>query len=344
MKFRFLHSIFTATPSQAAKFDKSLILRGIERVVDGTDPRLRAVNHYRRKLWGAVEHAIDFVVTFVNAMPPASQVDHRSYITDPRLRALFASPDHLREVLSFNQDTRHYLKQASKPLPAELYAALGVTRIEKNVLGIDLEGDLLQRDVPQTVVNFCNHRLVFLTDNEQNTRRELMRRGFDYLIEVALQQLVSSRDQRRQLERQQQQLLLRKKASLLKAAKPGLEVMLEPDAPQPADLDAIERQLQEVEAELDQLREDSATIEQHLEKIVATLGKPEDYLRLEPVSLTLDHMNTKVPPTSRRVANTLTFDEMVLAEDRRLIALFICFPSDELLPQPDYFEEASRYL
>ncbi len=344
MRFRFLQSLFTAAPSQAGQFDKSLILQAIERVVDGTDPRLRAVSHYRRKLWDAVEHALDYVVTFVNTLPPASAVDRHAYLTDPRLRALFASPNHLQEILSFSDGTRNYLKQAHKSLPAELYAALGVTRLEKTVLGIDMDGEMLQREVPQTVVNFCDHRLVCLTDNEQDTRRELMKRGFDYLIEVALQGLAATRVQKQQLEQQQRQLLFQKKASLMKAAKPGLEALLEPTTSEPIDVDAIERQLQEVEAELNQLRADSATLEQHLEKIAATLAKPEDSLRLEPVSLTLDHMNTKVSPNSPRVANALTFDEMVLAANRRLIALFIRFPSHELLPQPDFFEEARRFL
>ena len=70
MAFRLLQSIFSGA-SQPGKFDKELMLRGIERVVDGTDPRLRAVSHYRRKLWAPVERAIDFVVNFVNALPPA---------------------------------------------------------------------------------------------------------------------------------------------------------------------------------------------------------------------------------------------------------------------------------
>jgi DNA repair exonuclease SbcCD ATPase subunit len=203
---------------------------------------------------------------------------------------------------------------------------------------------MLQREVPQTVVNFSGHRLVCLTDNEPDTRRELMKRGFDYLIEVALQGLASTRLQKQQLEQQQQMLLFQKKARLLKAAKPGLEALLEPATSEPTDVDAIEQQLQEVEAELDQLRADSGTLEQHLEKVAATLAKPEDVLRLESVSFTLDHMNTKVPPNSRRVANTLTFDEMVLAEERRLIALFIRFPSHELLPPPDFLAEARRFL
>ena len=142
----------------------------------------------------------------------------------------------------------------------------------------------------------------------------------------------------------EQQLLFQKKVSLLKAAKPGLEALLEPTTSEPTDVDAIERQLQDVETELDQLRADSGTLEQHLEKVAATLAKPEDFLQLESVSLALDHMNIKVPPNSGRVANNLTFEEMMLAEDRRLIALFIRFPSHEILPPPDVFAEARRFL
>ncbi|MCC9004288.1 MAG: hypothetical protein LM549_16955 [Candidatus Competibacter sp.] len=342
MAFRLLQSIFSGS-SQPGKFDKELMLRGIERVVDGTDPRLRAVSHYRRKLWDPVERAIDFVVNFVNALPPAIVADRQGYMTDPRLRALFASPDSLRETLSFSDGTRNYLKQAPGPLPAELYAGLGAVRVEKNVLGIEMDGEILRRDVPQTIVNFCDHRLVFLNDNEQDTRRELMRRTADYLIETALHRLTASRVQKTQLE-QQQRKLLQQKANLLKKAQVGFESLTGPAASKPVDLATLEQQLEQVETELGQLRADTATLDKHLAKVAATLSEPEKYLRLESVPLTLDHTNTKVPANSPRIANSMTFEEIVLGKDRRLAALFVRFPSGELLPQPDFFKEANRLL
>jgi hypothetical protein len=342
MAFRLLQSIFSGA-NQPGKFDKELMLRGIERVVDGTDPRLRAVSHYRRQLWPAVERAIEFVVNFVNALPPAIVADRHGYMTDPRLRALFASPETLREVLSFSDGTRNYLKQAPDPLPAELYAGLGAVRVEKNVLGIEMDGEILRRDVPQTVVNFRDHRLVFLTDNEQDTRRELMRRTADYLIETALHRLTTSRIQKTQLE-QQQRKLLQQKANLLKQGQAGLASLAGPATAEPVDLSAIEQQLQDLETELNQLRADSATLDKHLAKVAATLSEPEKYLKLEPVSLTLDHTNIKVPTDSPRVANSMTFQEIVMGKDRRLAALFVRFPSSELLPQPDFFKEAHRLL
>jgi hypothetical protein len=342
MAFRILQSIFSGA-AQPGKFDKDLMLRGIERVVDGTDPRLRAVSHYRRKLWGPVEHAIDFVVNFVNALPPVITADRQGYMTDPRLRALFASPESLREILSFSDGVRSYLKQAPSPLPAELYAGLGAVRIEKNVLGIDLDGEILRRDVPQTVVNFTDHRLVFLTDNEQDTRRELMRRGCDYLIETALRCLMTSRVQKTQLE-QQQRKLLQDKANLLKKAQVGLESLAGSAIKESVDLNALEQQLHELETELSQLRADSATLDKHLAKVAAVLSEPEKYLQLESIPLTLDHANIKVAVDSPRVAHSMTFQEVVLGKDRRLAVLFVRFSSSELLPQPDFFEEANRLL
>lgn len=264
MAFRLLQSIFSGS-SQPGKFDKELMLRGIERVVDGTDPRLRAVSHYRRKLWDPVERAIDFVVNFVNALPPAIVADRQGYMTDPRLRALFASPDSLRETLSFSDGTRNYLKQAPDPLPAELYAGLGAVRVEKNVLGIEMDGEILRRDVPQTIVNFCDHRLVFLNDNEQDTRRELMRRTADYLIETALHRLTASRVQKTQLE-QQQRKLLQQKANLLKKAQVGFESLTGPAASKPVDLATLEQQLEQVETELGQLKKKEHKNKRHMKR------------------------------------------------------------------------------
>ena len=341
MAFRFLQSLFTDA-NQPGKFDKELMLMAIERVVDGTDPRLRAVSHYRRKLWPAVEQAIDFVITTVNAMSPSIRADRQGYMTDPRLRALFASPEHLREILSFSDGMHRYLKQAPEPLPAELYAGLGAVRVEKNTLGIEMDGEILRRDVPQTTVSFCDHRLICLTDSELKTRRELMKRGFDYLIETALQRLTESRVQKTQLEQQQRQLL-QQKSSLLKKAQVGLESLTE-TSEEPVELDALEQQLQNLETELNQLRADSATLEQHLLQVAATLSEPTQWLQMDAIALTLDHNNTKVTGDTCRVTTSMTFQEIVMGKNRRLAALFVHFPSSELLPQPDFFQEAQRLL
>jgi hypothetical protein len=346
MALRLLRSLFRAAPAVTGSFNDALIREATERVVDGTDPRLRAVSHYRRKLRDVVAHSVDYVAQQVANLPPALEVGRRRFTTDPHLRAFFASPEHLREVLSFSQTAHPDRPTTQSPSVAstDLYAALSMERIEKTMLGVELQGDIIRRDAPQMTVNFRNHRVAFPTASEMETRREMMKRAFDYLIEAALQSLIATRTRKQQLQQQQRQLL-QKKAQVLKRAEPGLEALLaNPSARKAAETAAIERQLREIGAEFSRIHADSATLDHHLAQVVATLRQPEKHLRLNRVSLTLNQMNIKVSGDAAKTANTLTFDEALIGENRRMTVLLVRFPRSELLEQPDFFDEAQRIL
>ncbi len=342
MVLRLLQSLFSATPDPAGKFDPALIRAAIERVVDGTDPRLRMVRHYRKKLWTAVERSIEYVTELVDALPPPVEIRSHSFMTDPRLRALFTSTRHLQEILSFGNELHHY-RQRIGGLPTDLYAMLRTERIEKAVLGIALEGNMIRRDVPQITVNFHNHHVAFPAGSETKTRREVKKRAFDYLIETALDRLVAVRTQKQQLEQQQRQLLQRK-IKLLRGANTALEPLLDPHTADLSTPASIDKRLREIEVELGRIRADSATLDDHLAKVVVTLREPEKHLRLDRVSMTLDHMNIKADKNSSRNTSMLTFDDVLLGKGRRITAMFIRFPSDEILPRPDFFDEANRLL
>ena len=342
MVLRLLQSLFSATPDPAGKFDPALIRAAIERVVDGTDPRLRMVRHYRKKLWTAVERSIEYVTELVDALPPPVEIRSHSFMTDHRLRALFTSTRHLQEILSFGNELHHY-RQRIGGLPTDLYAMLRTERIEKTVLGIALEGNMIRRDVPQITVNFHNHHVAFPAGSETKTRREVKKRAFDYLIETALDRLVAVRTQKQQLEQQQRQLLQRK-IKLLRGANTALEPLLDPHTADLSTPASIDKRLREIEVELGRIRADSATLDDHLAKVVVTLREPEKHLRLDRVSMTLDHMNIKADKTSSRNTSMLTFDDVLLGKGRRITAMFIRFPSDEILPRPDFFDEANRLL
>lgn len=343
MVLRLLQSLFSIAPSPAGKFDPDLIRAAIERVVDGTDPRLRMARQYRKKLWSAVEHSIEYVIDLVDQMAPAVEIGRHSFTTDPRLRACFASPRHLQETLSFGPDLRQYRQRLNDALPPELYAVLRMERTEKTILGVALDGHMIRRDVPQTIVNFDQHQIAFLAGSETKTRREIKKRAFDHLVEAALESLLEVRSQKQQLE-QQRRHLLQKKTKLLKGANVALEPLLDSRLAGLSNQVAIDRRLREIEIELGQLRADSATVDDHLARVVAILREPEQHLRRNLVSLTLDHMNTLVAPGSSYNANTLNFDEIQFSPKRRITTLIIRFPSADVLPQPDFFDEANRLL
>ena len=85
----------------------------------------------------------------------------------------------------------------------------GVPRI----LGMDLVGDRVQKDVAQVTVSFSGHRLLDPGCSEAETRRQLKRRAFDHLLSLALTRIAGMRVEREDLKRQRD-LLRRKLAAL----------------------------------------------------------------------------------------------------------------------------------
>lgn len=342
-----MQSLFLASATAASdRFDEALIQAAIERVVDGTDARLRAVGDYRKKLRDSVVHAMDYVVTLVDSLPPSRPISKRRFSIDPHLRAFFVSPDHLQQTVSFSQGFRNYLRQgqgsADSALPDTVYAVLGMERCEKTVLGMALDGDIIQHSVPQITVSFSNHGVAFPASEEHDTRRELKKRAFDHLIKVALQELLTLRVQKRELERQR--VLLRQKANTLKSGKPGLDSLMGSMPQNAQDFMALEERIQTIEKKLERVRADSGAIDHHLTKVRSVLAESEKYLRLEQATLHLDQMNHKVPDNTERPSNRVDFNEAVLEDGRKLVISFICYPRDEILMPPDPFEEARRFL
>lgn len=342
--YPFFRSLFAAAPPSEGAVRSDAIRAAIERVVDGIDPRLRAVPRYQRILWQPVEHALACLSQSVDSLPPAIPFDPRVSSTDSRLRALFVDSDHLLEILSASTAVRGFLQKSVGAPPAQIYVALRTERKERRILGMSLEGDAVMRDVPQTTVSFHNHRVAFPAAVEAQTRRQVRERALDYLIEVARHRLSGIRARRQQLEQQQRQLL-QGQARASGAGRPGWNergrAASVPGVPEnPPDA----RKLREIEGELGRLRADSATLSEQLALVAGMLAQAQDHVHIDPVTLTLDHLNVLVPPHSRRAAEPVTFNEMVVGGDRRITLETIRFPSDRLLAPADLVASAQRVL
>ncbi|HYN77950.1 MAG TPA: hypothetical protein VES73_09165 [Lamprocystis sp. (in: g-proteobacteria)] len=334
--FQFLHSLFGTHPPPSGAATADSIRAAVERVVDGVDPRLRAVPHYQRTLWQPVQRAVTYLAESVKGLPPAIPFDRRRSQVDPRLRALFLDPDHVLETLSSSPDVRGFVAQSAGPMPPELFVALRVERTERTILGMSLIHDRLMRDVPQTTVSFHNHRVAFPAANESETRRQVQARAFDYLIEVTRHRLTAKRARRMQLEQQ----LHQGHAKAAAAARLGWG---DREAAAPALANPTDGQrMREMEGELGQLRADTATFSEQLALVADMVGEPGRHLRLDRVSMTLDNLNVKVPTNARKAADTLTFNEMQIGADRRITLEMIRFPSDQLLEQPDFLTGYQR--
>jgi hypothetical protein len=217
---KFLSSLFAPPAEDDEGPDRALIDAAIERAVDGTDRRLRALDNYRRRLREPVERAVDHVIALVDAMPAPTEISAHSFGADPRIRAFFSSVDHLHSVLGKLKDVRQYQAHCVDVAADEIFGLLVMQKDERTVLGMELEGDAVRKDVVQVAVSFSHHRYIAPASSEKDTRWELKKRAFDFLIERALEQLALETRKRVELDRQR--CLLRRKLDALRAGNWGL--------------------------------------------------------------------------------------------------------------------------
>jgi hypothetical protein len=336
----FLQSIFSnAKPSDGP--DERLITAAIERVIDGTDPRFRAAGGYRKVLRLPVTRAVEHVIALVDRMPPPVEISTARFAADPRLRAFFVSVDHLRETVSFSEDLQKFLRNPP-PLPeGTIHCLLTLDREERGVLGMALRGGTVSKDVAQIVVNFTHHRLVGMAPNADEMRWELKKRAFDHLIQTALAHLTATREESERLSRRRR--LLGKKLAALHAADLGIDALMKPSGSPAAGPNDIDRELAGIEAELAALETDITTLDGQLASIAASLGEPEQHLRVEVTSLTLDPMGVRLEGDAAANVAPIQLAELVSGERRRVMLPGYVIRA-ELLPPRDFIAEAQRRL
>lgn len=331
-----LFQSFFGRGETAGRYPESLIETAIERAVDGTDTRLRLLPGYRKRLREPVIHAIDHVVALVDAIPAPLDACRDDFNADPRLPALFVSAAQMLELLGHDRAMDACL-QAAAGGAERLTALLMAERTEKNVLGMELAGEQLRRDVAQLTIGFRNHRLVDVTDNETETRRLLKRRAFDHLLSLALARIAETRAERTDLARQRD-VLRHKLTTLERNGWSFTETEAEP--PEPA---TLQTELDDIENQLQSLGADADVLGNHLDIVADLLGQAEQQLRIETIGMRLDSMNIQRDARDAS-ARDIVLHEIHNARGRSIVLLLISVKPGELPLRENRLATAYRYL
>jgi hypothetical protein len=337
---KLFQSIFRPGADKFGTYPEDLIERAVERAVDGTDRRLRAVTGYKKRLRPAVIHAIDHVVGLVDSLPPPLELDRRNYGTDAELNAYFASVDHMNEMLSRDAEMRQWQKSPESTAAERVFALLMMELRERNVLGVALEGDELRHDVAQVTVSFNKHRMVDPSDGEDGTRRLLKRRAFDHLLTLALGGIAKAHGERGDLQRERD--LLRSKLAALAAGHWGFSDDADEAAgAAPPDPLALEQRIKDIDAQLSSLS--TGLLQSHLDVLVDVLAKAEQNLRSEPLALCVDRQGVKRSQPSA-LAPPIALAVLHNAAGQSVIMRLVSIARSDLPPPPDFLREAQRYL
>lgn len=321
---------------ECSRYPETLVKAAIERVVDGTDPRLRALPGYGKQLRIPVHRAIDRVVALVDRLPAPLPADRKAFASDGPLSALFASADHMEEVFTNDANLRAF-REGPQGRAEQVTALLVMERVERRILGIDMVGDLLRREVAQVAVNFSAPRLVDPSASEEETRRQLKRRAFDHLLSLALLRITEVKGERADLSRQR--ALLHRKLGLLEHGNWDFGGTPE-DRPDPL---ALQAELAEIEGQLAALGADVSVLQGHLEIAINVLTNAQQQLWGGQIELRLDRMNVQrdAQDMSARSIRLLEFQDI---RGRRKVIQLLSIPLTELPQREDFFTAAQRYL
>jgi hypothetical protein len=282
---KLLQSIF-GSGFAGSNYSQSMVKAAIEHSVDFTDPLIRLVTGYKKKLRPAVIRALDYVGALVDAMPLPVMLDRKGYDNDPRLRTYFISFDDMQKIIDGDQNLRNYRREHDEPLP-RVYALMVMDKQERAILGVELSGDIVMHGVPQVTVSFDSHQFIDPCGDENETRLQLKHRALDHLLSLALRRITVVKTERVTLKRDR--ALLRSKLDLLQRTGLGFSKAKTDEQIGIADAEEL---LKKIEAELIELGDDRIS-EVYLDIVIDVLSRPEKHFWRRKEKMIIDRMCIK---------------------------------------------------
>jgi len=291
-----------------------------DQVVQIADPVIRQAKGYRKALHASIAEAMEHCASLIDAIPGPVYLDRNRYYDDPVVKALFASPDELEEVLRFSPDVNALRKRGQT---GEVSALLTMTQQEKTIFGHKQEGEMLVRDVRQQAVSFFDHKIVAPSADLVETKAGIVNRGLEVLATVAMEEITTLRA--RKAELQQKKEYLKGIVKILGGKTRVREMFATRDPGNWEELRKAEKTLVAVEEELEQLREQLATPEQALGHLEAIMRKSGEILVVRDQFFRLNWMGVRVDDASGSDGNDITLAEFSLQDEFRRSAVLVAF-------------------
>jgi hypothetical protein len=342
--FKRLRRLLRIDHGQTEGAEDRVVSAAIESVVERIDPRIRLVGNYRRKLRPGVTHALEYANSIVEKVPGPIQVNGAAFSLDPRVHAFFASVDQLQRTLSLSRNARKFFDAPENTDRANCFGLLVMDKRERNVLGAEVQGDMIQREVPQVMVSFAEHRILASSPTLADLKRSVMSRVFKDLIACTVEKILHAQHRRRALESQQNRLALQLR--MLESRTQGLEDALEEmEARDEEKISIVRQMLADTERVLQghELRSAAAsfgTFDDYLDQIDEVLNHPEHYFRLREESVRLNRIGIKTSATSCQVSDEIPFVAVELGRSLRCVAVLVEFAPDDMVPVDYYLRKA----
>jgi len=212
-------------------------------------------------------------------------VSARNWDRDPLLKALFVAPSEIDCLLRENAKLKSFF---SDDRAQQAFTLLTATQRERIIFGTAIDGEIVKRDVAQTVVEFYDHRLTAAALTETEIRTELMARALNVLVTGVLEEILKLRSLKDDLVEQQRILSIKLKIQQTRVRGLDLELDRNPEAEAGA-----EQVLTEIARRIKSLGKESGSPKEYLCHLVQTLNAPQEVITVTPVALRLNWMGVK---------------------------------------------------
>ncbi|MGA7748959.1 MAG: hypothetical protein WCA63_02315 [Gallionella sp.] len=275
--------------------DNLALLTAIERAVSAVEPLLKHMSGYPDSYSKPVATALEYAHRLAAGLPGPVTVNRESYTKDPFVHSLFPSADLIQDGLCASHALRDYKREF--PDSDELYALMGMRRNEKTLAGMELSGQMAQRDALQKAVYFSSHTIEDPAPTEQLARNFAAMSFFDSLVsKVRIR--IGLRKQELLSQTQEKDLL----TDFLRAANVRKRPALEKE------LSTIISGMQAISSSLE--------LRNYITDFEAVLLHPEEHLRMVQTPIILDSMGIRRGGGDTSHGEAIMFNDLI-GYDRR---------------------------
>ena len=333
-----LFDFLCLTNSNTESADKTripanVLNEAIERVIDGIEPKMRYLPGYKKILKNGVATSLTYISNLVDTIPEPIFISEKKFFTDPQLKAYFTTITNIHNIFSNNKELRDFFEAPENDNLDEACGLLCMNETEKTVLGMELHGDVIERDVMQTALNFSEHKILSPATCEADVRKGIKQCIFDALITHALQEIVELKQQKQGLETQHS--LLKSRLKIRKSRGDNLSKML--TSATKAELSVnVEQQIAENEKKLQKYPASWDAPRYYMEITKNILAHPENFIGIKAKSFNITQLGIVASEKSSQSVNTIHFNEILIANVLKRVVAIVRYPRSEMLPRKEF--------
>ena len=289
------------------------IAEEIERIADDSRAGFRAIGGYSKKLTGPAKNALTYIQDHIARIPEPTVLDPERWDVDDQLRVLFVNRKAIHDFLQSSKTLRSYFNTCHE---AKAVALLTADWQQKTIMGIEKEGEIARREVPQQAYYFENHAIVEIDATLEKLSKRLCNRILRALIVKKVIEIQGLQEWNQNLEREHDLLELFVK----NLHETGFASGENTGDKRLAD---AKEMLLTLESKERDLRDQIGDAHAQLKQVEQVLLNPEPFFTVRPVTLHLNRLGIEVKRQSSDPASTITLAKCSIVDQHPKAILWV---------------------